>query len=58
MARLWLKAVSLDTVWTTMTAAKEAGHDGQDAQPPGAQERPAQTFVNSVPLAKEKLLVA
>ena len=24
--------VSLDTVWTTMTAAKEAGHEGQDAK--------------------------
>jgi hypothetical protein len=24
--------VSLDTVWTTMTAAKEAGHEGQGAE--------------------------
>ena len=24
--------VSLDTVWTTMTAAKEAGHEGQGAK--------------------------
>ena len=24
--------VSLDTVWTTMTAVKEAGHEGQDAK--------------------------
>jgi len=24
--------VFLDTVWTTMTAAKEAGHEGQDAK--------------------------
>ncbi len=24
--------VSLDTAWTTMTAAKEAGHEGQGAK--------------------------
>jgi hypothetical protein len=24
--------VCLDTVWTTMTAAKEAGHEGQSAK--------------------------
>jgi hypothetical protein len=30
----WVKSdpVSLDTVWTTMTAAKEAGHEGQGAK--------------------------
>jgi hypothetical protein len=34
LAAIMLKSepVSLDTVWTTMTAAKEAGHEGQDAK--------------------------
>ncbi len=33
-AQIWNKSdpVSLDTVWTTMTAAKEAGHEGQGTE--------------------------